>query len=53
VFAEGEELGSGQHCKPAQESRWVTTLQKNYTHTKKKGSSAVLCVVELYSPTII
>jgi len=26
VFAEGEELGSGQHCKPAQESRWVTTL---------------------------
>ncbi|KAG1930631.1 cyclin N-terminal domain-containing protein 2 [Pimephales promelas] len=26
VFAEGEELGSGQHCKPAQESRWVRRL---------------------------
>lgn len=24
VFAEGEEVGSGQHYKPTQESRWVT-----------------------------
>ncbi|XP_056333788.1 cyclin N-terminal domain-containing protein 2 [Danio aesculapii] len=26
VFAEGEEIGSGQHYKPAQESRWVQRL---------------------------
>nr|AAI42773.1 Si:ch211-132b12.8 [Danio rerio] len=26
VFAEGEEVGSGQHYKPAQESRWVQRL---------------------------
>ncbi|XP_016329898.1 cyclin-P isoform X3 [Sinocyclocheilus anshuiensis] len=54
VFAEGEEVGSGQHYKPAQESRWVRRIPisaedgiiMDYAPQDESGPSAMLDVYE-------